>query len=97
METAPRDGTKILVWWPIVKLDEDGDLTGEVVGGDIVPTRWEPGFGRGGSWSEPDYMNAIGDWFGDDESYAEEPSHWQPCPEPPDGAVVRGRSGDMSP
>lgn len=72
--TAPAM-TDVLVWWPLVKLDDDGDPTEEVVGG-----RWLISEDQGGYWVEPDCMNAIGDHMGDDYTYADKPSHWLPLP-----------------
>lgn len=76
METAPHDQT-IIVWWPIVALDEDGDPTDTVEDGCAVVTEW-----NGGYWLEPDVLNAIGDHMGDDCTYADKPSHWMPLPAP---------------
>lgn len=80
-DSIPRDGTQILAWWPMLKLDEYGDLTTELVDGDIkgswVPTQWE------GGWAEPDWFEATGGFFGDDYEYAPEPTHWSPLPATP--------------
>jgi hypothetical protein len=82
IETAPRDGTEILVWWPTVKVDDDYNLTSEEVGGARLITEW-----HGGSWLEPDCLNALNSvTFGDDTEYAEEPRLWQPLPPPPSHA-----------
>jgi NTP pyrophosphatase (non-canonical NTP hydrolase) len=75
ISAAPRD-RPILAWWPLVKLDDYGDLTDEVVGGQWVVTDW-----NGGSWLEPESLNAMGQYFGDDEEYAEAPTHWRYLPE----------------
>jgi hypothetical protein len=82
IDTAPKDGTEFLGWFPCLKLDEDGDLTNEPVdeepfGGRAIVS-WE-----GGCWSEPDWLSASGDWFGDDFEYAPDPTLWQPLPAPP--------------
>jgi hypothetical protein len=77
METAPHEGS-IIVWWPIVKLDDDGDSTDEVVDGQAVLSEW-----NGGYWLEPEVLNAIGDHMGDDFTYADNPSHWMPLPAAP--------------
>lgn len=74
ISTAPAN-TDVLVWWPTVKLDDDGDPTEEVVGGC-----WLISEKQGGYWIEPDCMNAIGDHMGDDHTYADKPSHWMPLP-----------------
>lgn len=77
METAPHEGS-IIVWWPIVKLDDDGDSTDEIVDGQAVLSEW-----NGGYWLEPEVLNAIGDHMGDDFTYADNPSHWMPPPAAP--------------
>lgn len=77
MESAPREGS-IIVWWPIVKLDEYGDPTDAVESGQAVVSEW-----NGGCWLEPDVLNAIGDHMGDDFTYADGPSHWMPLPAAP--------------
>lgn len=74
ISTAPKM-TDVLVWWPIVQLDEDGEPTEQVVDG-----RWIISEDQGGYWIEPDVMNAIGDHLGDDFTYAAQPSHWMPLP-----------------
>ena len=84
ISTAPVN-TTVLVYWPIVKLDEDGDPTDEIVGGEVFVSE-----DQGGYWIEPDVMNAIGDHMGDDHTYAANPSHWMPKPELPAGAISEG-------
>jgi hypothetical protein len=74
IRTAPSM-TDVLVWWPIVKLDEYGDPTDEVVDGC-----WIISEDQGGHWIEPEVMNAIGDHMGDEHTYADKPSHWTPLP-----------------
>ena len=79
--TAPRNGTNILAWWPLMEIDDYGDLTGKQVEGDIkgawVPTSWN------GGWDEPDWLDATGGFFGDSYEYASEPTHWSPLPATP--------------
>ncbi len=76
ISTAPPM-TDVLVWWPIVKLDQDGEATDEIVDGC-----WIISEDQGGYWIEPEVMNAIGDHMGDDHTYADMPSHWMPLPAP---------------
>lgn len=76
ISTAPRM-TDVLVWWPIVKLDDDGEPTDEVVDG-----QWLISEDQGNYWIEPDVMNAIGDHLGDDFTYAAQPTQWMPLPAP---------------
>lgn len=77
METAPHDQT-IIVWWPIVALDENGDPTDTIEDGRAVVTEW-----NGGYWLEPEVLNAMGEHMGDDSTYANNPSHWMPLPDAP--------------
>lgn len=84
ISTAPAN-TSVLVWWPIVKLDEDGDPTDEVVDGCWLISENQCGY-----WIEPESMNAIGDHMGDDHTYANKPSKWMPLPAPLFTATTEG-------
>lgn len=75
MAEAPLDRA-ILAWWPLVKLDEYGDPTDEIVGGQWVVTKW-----NGGYWLEPEVLSAMGEHLGDDAEYADAPAQWRPLPE----------------
>jgi hypothetical protein len=75
MNAAKKIKGDVMVWWPIVKLDDDGEMTLEVERGHWVVTQW-----NGSGWDEPDYMDAMGSFFGDDCCYAGEPTHWLPVP-----------------
>lgn len=88
IDTAPTDGTHVLVCWPRCRVDENDELTGEVTGYMRAVS-----FMNGGSWVEPDYLDAIGAHFGDDEEYAAEPSDWMPLPAPPRAAHARTTGG----
>jgi hypothetical protein len=77
IDARARNGKAWLVWWPTVKLDDDGNLTDEVTGGTWLISEYQ------GHWIEPDCINAIGEWFGDGEEYAAEPTHYMPLPAPP--------------
>lgn len=74
MDAAKKIKGDVLVWYPRVKLDDDGNPTNEVVGGAWCVTQFV------GSWNEPDFLSATGEYFGDDECYASEPTHWLPVP-----------------
>lgn len=78
ISTAPQDGTPVIVSWPLVRIDDEGELTGEVVGRRTLTTEMNCGH-----WLEPDVCNAVGDWFGDDYEYAEQPDLWMPVPASP--------------
>lgn len=80
METAPKDGTRILAVWPRRMMDDDFQAVGEITGYEMCVT-----FMNGGAWVEPDYLDAIGEGFGDDDAYTPEPTHWQPLPLQPSG------------
>ena len=77
IETAPRDGTVVLVWWPDFWVN-DGELTDEIVGGQCCVS-----CNRFGEWQREVTYAAILD---DDFEPAEEPTHWQPLPTPPEQA-----------
>lgn len=79
IETAPNDGTEVLAYWPAVELDEEGELTDRKTGQGFIGVAAQ----TGGGWYEPEALNAAGDFFGDDWSYAPEPTHWMPLPKPP--------------
>lgn len=70
-----KPGKEILAWFPKFKLNDDGDLTSEVVGGAWGITSWQ-----GGSWNEPKFLSATGQWFGDEHEFGGDPTHWLPMP-----------------
>lgn len=78
MDSAPTD-KPILVWWPIVLIDEDTfDLTDQEVDGAWLVTEW-----NGGCWLEPDVLNALNAAaFDDDREYARDPRCWLELPAP---------------
>jgi hypothetical protein len=79
IETAPKDGTHILAFWPLHPFGDDDNMDeSKVVGGVRAVT-----FLSGNYWVEPDYLDATGAWFGDDCCHAPTPTHWQPLPAPP--------------
>jgi hypothetical protein len=67
-------GEAFLAWYPKFAYDDDGEITNEIVGGAWGITSWS------GSWDEPEFLNASGDFFGDDFEFAAEPTHWLPLP-----------------
>lgn len=75
MKAAKKIKGDVLVWWPIVKLDDDDMPTMEVERGCWIVTQW-----MGNCWNEPEFLEAMGSWFGDDCCYASEPTHWLPIP-----------------
>jgi hypothetical protein len=78
IESAPRDGSEVLVCWPRLELDEDGDVTDVVDGYTQMVTSFV-----GGRWEEPDYMSATGASFDDEYTFADQPTHWMHLPLPP--------------
>jgi hypothetical protein len=87
IDDTARNGKDWLVWWPTVKLDDDGNLTDEVTGGTWLISEYQ------GHWVEPDCLNAVGEWFGDGEEYAAEPTHYMPLPPPPPRPLSSRRPG----
>lgn len=77
IETAPKDRTEILACWPKRKLDDDECPTGEITGYAQCVTAWQ------GFWIEPDYLEAHGSFYFEDEAFAADPTHWMPLPATP--------------
>jgi hypothetical protein len=78
IESAPKDGTEFLAWFPKVRLDDDDNMTDEVVGGAMAMTSF-----TGGSWNEPDWLDAHGSFYFEDWCFAPEPTHWHALPAAP--------------
>jgi hypothetical protein len=76
IETAPKDGTWILVWGG--KTDENMEWWDEKDRNRPVTARWCSESGRrSGYWRFASY---DGGYLGD---FVEDPTHWQPLPELP--------------
>jgi hypothetical protein len=78
IESAPKDGTPFLAWYPKLKLDDNDDPTDEVIGGAQAIVTC-----RDGQWDEPEWLSAHGAYFFEDWCFAEMPTRWQPLPKPP--------------
>lgn len=76
--TAPQDGTHILAYFPLHPFDDDDAMDKSIDRGGVVVVTF-----MAGGWVEPDYMDATGEWFGDDCCYAEAPTLWMPLPAAP--------------
>lgn len=75
IETAPRDGTAVLVMrnnWPGCK----NGVAEECNGHNTYVAEWWTGEGKGGAWVC--YMDAVLDPI-----CPITPTHWMPLPEPP--------------
>jgi hypothetical protein len=81
ISTAPKDGTEFLAWFQKVKLDDDDNMTDEVIGGAMAMTSF-----TGGSWNEPEWLDAHGSYFFEDWCFAESPVLWHALPAGPDAA-----------
>ena len=77
IESAPEDGTEIILWWPRHALDDEDNSTDEIVGGACAISSWVDG------WYEPEYISGHGLHMDDDWCYAAEPTHWMPLPKAP--------------
>lgn len=77
IESAPEDGTEIILWWPRHALDDEDNSTDEIVGGACAISSWV------GGWYEPEYISGHGLHMDDDWCYAAEPTHWMPLPKAP--------------
>jgi hypothetical protein len=69
IETAPKDGTRVLIYVPY----DDGD--GEVY---LASFGYDVGYGNGPSW-QPEYAEVAMFNSPDDR----QPTHWMPLPDPP--------------
>lgn len=85
MDTAPKDGTEVLAWFQKLKLDDDDELTDEVVGGAMAIVAF-----TGGSWDEPQWLDASGAYYFDDWSFASDPVLWHQLPPMPEAADYTG-------
>lgn len=91
IKTAPKDGTEFLAWYPKHKLDEDDNMTAEVIGGAWAPTSF-----TGGLWNEPEWLGAHGSYFMEDWCFAEEPVLWHPMPAEPTAAELASAIGGVA-
>lgn len=89
MNTAPKKhGAEVIGWFRKVKLDDDDNLTDEVVGGAMAQISR-----NGDGWTEPDWLDASGAYFFDDFSFEPEPVLWHPLPPEPTADELAHVSG----
>lgn len=84
IETASKDGTEVLAYWPKMTLDEDGNLSGEV---SSAPGHIGVSCNLHGGWEPDNVTEASGAWFDDDFEFGE-PTHWRALPPPPNVAQI---------
>jgi hypothetical protein len=88
IKTAPKkQGAEILAWFQKIKLDDDGDMTGEVVGGAMAHVAWQ-----GNGWTEPDWLDAHGSYYFEDWCFAPDPVLWHPLPPEPVASDYLGKT-----
>lgn len=83
-ETAPKDDTRILAYFPRHPIDDDENMDESIDLGGAQAVTWRSGNG----WVEPDWLDASGSWFGDDYCYAPTPTFWMPLPANPIAAAT---------
>jgi len=85
IDSAPI-GELVQVYWPCMALNEDGELTGEMLdreGHVSLSIRHSEKHG----WEPDNVIEANGDWFGDDFEFGQ-PTHWKPRPSRPGAALA---------
>lgn len=88
--TAPKKhGEQVLAWFQKVKLDDDDNLTDEVIGGAMAQIERQ-----GNGWTEPEWLAAHGSYFMEDWCFAEDPILWHPLPPEPTAAALSGRQAE---
>jgi hypothetical protein len=88
IKTAPKkEGAEILAWFQKVKLDDDDNMTDEVIGGAMAHVARQ---GKG--WTEPDWLDAHGSYFFEDWCFAPDPVLWHPLPPEPVAADYLGKT-----
>jgi len=77
IETAPKDGTAILVWHPEPHVSRPADELGTYADNQTILIAWWHDYGTGNGHFYIDEKDSTGDH---DWMY---PTHWMPLPEPP--------------
>lgn len=89
--TAPtgEKAVDVLVYWPALEIDEDGELTGKIAD---RPGHIGVSINRQGGWEPDNVVEANGSFFDDDFEFGE-PSHWMPLPLAPATQPGSGEHG----
>lgn len=93
IETAPKDGTRVLIATPATTALPGLERFELTPPWRFAVAWWDREFRSDGWDEESDGPNWISGWnagrvgsWGMEEYFEETPTHWQPLPEPPEGA-----------
>lgn len=80
---------EVLVYWPAMAIDDDGELTGEIAD---RPGHIGVSSNNLGGWEPDSVVEANGSFFDDDFEFGE-PTHWMPLPAAPPLAAIQSTTG----